>query len=150
MAKILPDPDNDLILCKYVNETSNIHIARITNIPNWYFERVVFPEQNLVFEAKPNAILEIYSGMMLTATLKQTIPCKSLIINLDSEEQVVNADKQLILSVDVSSDASTDAVALELANLCKAISAYHIACDGTGLAVDDWEIQVLARQLVGV
>ncbi len=34
---------------------------RIVNIPNWYFERVVFPGEQLVFEALPEAVLEIYS-----------------------------------------------------------------------------------------
>jgi len=32
-----------LILCWYLNTTSKVQIARITNIPNWYFERTVFP-----------------------------------------------------------------------------------------------------------
>ncbi len=47
----LPNDENNSILCCYVNATSRIQIARITNIANWYFERVVFPGQRLVFEA---------------------------------------------------------------------------------------------------
>jgi hypothetical protein len=38
-----------------------VQILRITNIPNWYFERVVFPGEILLFEALPEAALEIYS-----------------------------------------------------------------------------------------
>jgi RNA recognition motif-containing protein len=57
---------------------------------------------------------------------------------------------RLILRIEVSDNSPSDAVALELSNLCKAINAYHIACSGTGLTIDDWEILVPARQLVGV
>ena len=61
--------ENSQVLCCYVNATSQIQIARITNIPNWYFERVVFPGQRLVFEAHSSAVLEIHSGMMASAIL---------------------------------------------------------------------------------
>jgi hypothetical protein len=85
MAQILdplpPDNQNLQILCCYVNATSHIQIARITNIANWYFERVVFPGQRLVFEALPEAQLEIHSGMMASAILSDTIPCDRLCID---------------------------------------------------------------------
>ncbi|MEM9276416.1 MAG: DUF1830 domain-containing protein [Cyanobacteria bacterium P01_F01_bin.143] len=77
----LPYGENDSILCCYVNATSEIQIARITNIPNWYFERVVFPGQRLVFEAISTAQLEIHTGMMASAILSDTIPCTRLSIN---------------------------------------------------------------------
>ena len=81
MPQILdPVPQNgdNNLLCCYVNETSQIQIARITNIANWYFERVVFPGQRLVFETVPNALLEIHSGMMASSILSDTIPCERL------------------------------------------------------------------------
>ncbi len=84
MAQILdPLPSNSSgkILCCYVNATSHIQIARITNIPNWYFERVVFPGQRLVFEAVPSALMEIHTGMMASAILSDKIPCDRLQIN---------------------------------------------------------------------
>jgi hypothetical protein len=84
MAQILdPLPSNSSgkILCCYVNATSQIQIARITNIPNWYFERVVFPGQRLVFEAVPSALMEIHTGMMASAILSDKIPCDRLQIN---------------------------------------------------------------------
>ena len=77
----LPHGENDSILCCYVNATSAIQIARITNIPNWYFERVVFPGQRLVFEAISQALLEIHTGMMASAILSDTIPCTRLSLN---------------------------------------------------------------------
>ena len=47
------------ILCWYLNTTSQVQIARITNIPNWYFERTVFPGERFLFEALPEAQLEV-------------------------------------------------------------------------------------------
>lgn len=88
MAQILdpiPNNQNDSILCCYVNVTSQIQVARITNIENWYFERVVFPGQRLMFETLPEALLEIHSGMMASAILSDTIPCQRLCI---SEEKI--------------------------------------------------------------
>lgn len=77
----LPNDSTASIMCCYTNVTSKIQIARITNIPNWYFERVVFPGQHLVFEAIPEAQLEIHTGMMASAILSDTIPCDRLQVN---------------------------------------------------------------------
>lgn len=90
MAQILDPLPNDKgisILCCYVNATSNIQIARITNVPGWYFERVVFPGQRLVFEAIPEALLEIHSGMMASAILSDTIPCEQLCVQEQGGEE---------------------------------------------------------------
>ncbi|PSO67952.1 MAG: hypothetical protein BRC42_14955 [Cyanobacteria bacterium QS_1_48_34] len=79
-----PVPDTqqeNSVLCYYVNATSKIQVARITNIANWYFERVVFPGQRLMFEAVPEALLEIHTGMMASAIVSDTIPCDRLSIN---------------------------------------------------------------------
>ncbi|MBD2196074.1 MULTISPECIES: DUF1830 domain-containing protein [Calothrix] len=84
MAQILdplPPEQSGTILCCYVNATSKIQVARITNIPNWYFERVVFPGQRLVFEAPREGQMEIHTGMMASAILSDTIPCIRLAIN---------------------------------------------------------------------
>lgn len=81
MAQILdslPSGSSDNLLCCYVNATSQIQVARITNIPNWYFERVVFPGQRLIFEALPDAQLEIHTGMMASAILSDKISCDRL------------------------------------------------------------------------
>jgi hypothetical protein len=90
MAQIidpLPSDASETALCCYVNATSKIQIARITNIPNWYFERVVFPGQQLVFEALPQALLEIHSGMMSTI-LADTIPCDRLYVEVELESDL--------------------------------------------------------------
>jgi hypothetical protein len=88
MAQILdPLPPEQLqkILCCYVNATSKIQVARISNIPNWYFERVVFPGQRLVFEAPQDAQLEIHTGMMASAILSDKILCARLAISEPSD-----------------------------------------------------------------
>jgi hypothetical protein len=89
MAQILdpiPNGHRNSILCCYVNATSQIQVVRITNIQNWYFERVVFPGQRLVFEALAEALLEIHTGMMASAILSDTIPCDRLCINDGSDD----------------------------------------------------------------
>ncbi|MBW4696216.1 MAG: DUF1830 domain-containing protein [Lyngbya sp. HA4199-MV5] len=96
MAQIfdpLPSNSTNPILCCYVNATSHIQVARITNIANWYFERVVFPGQRLVFEALPEAQLEIHCGMMASAIMSDTIPCDRLYIQ---EEISAPPDSQLL------------------------------------------------------
>jgi hypothetical protein len=88
MSQILdslpPDCSDTSIVCCYVNATNKIQIARITNIPNWYFERVVFPGQRLIFEALSHAQLEIHTGMMASAILSDTIPCTRLLVDVEA------------------------------------------------------------------
>ncbi|MGB7087872.1 MAG: DUF1830 domain-containing protein [Phormidesmis sp.] len=88
MAQIIdppPSDESDSLLCCYVNATSKIQIARITNVPDWYFERVVFPGQRLLFEAVGSAMLEIHTGMMASAILSDTILCSGLSVESESE-----------------------------------------------------------------
>lgn len=94
MAQILdPVPFNiaKKFLCCYVNVSSKIQVARVTNVPNWYFERVVFPGQRLIFEACVNAQLEIHSGSMASSILEDTIPCERLMV--DRPEETGAADR---------------------------------------------------------
>ena len=66
------------ITCHYVNGTSKLQVVRIENIANWYFERVVFPGQHLVFEALPEAVLEVHTTEMATTIIADRIPCTEL------------------------------------------------------------------------
>lgn len=50
------------ILCSYANTTPQLQVIQIINIPGWFFERVVFPKQNLVFEAPSDAEVEVYTS----------------------------------------------------------------------------------------
>ncbi|MBJ7898415.1 MAG: DUF1830 domain-containing protein [Cyanobacteria bacterium RI_101] len=115
MAQILdplPGGARNALLCCYVNATSHIQIARITNIANWYFERVVFPGQRLVFEAYSEALLEIHSGMMASAILSDTIPCDRLRINDDEDEEEEDVGKGLSHPLAERAEAPKPAAAL--------------------------------------
>jgi hypothetical protein len=99
MAQLLdPIPANEpeFLLCCYLNATSKIQIARITNISNWYFERVVFPGQRLMFEAPLAAQLEIHSGMMASAILTDRIPCNDLVVREETwdEPEVISLSEE--------------------------------------------------------
>ena len=99
MAQILdplPSGQTNFLLFCYVNASSHIQIARITNIPNWYFERVVFPGQRLVFEALSQAQLEIHTGMMASSILSDTIPCERLCITDEMDDDLEDEDQEAI------------------------------------------------------
>ncbi|MEG4059034.1 MULTISPECIES: DUF1830 domain-containing protein [unclassified Microcoleus] len=66
------------ILCWYLNNTSKVQIARITNIPNWYFERTVFPGERFLFEALPEAQLEVCRSADTGAIVCERILCDRL------------------------------------------------------------------------
>ena len=74
----LPLEYSQRILCMYSNHTNQIIIARISNVPGWYFERVVFPGEQLLFEALPEAYLEIHVGEQNEAILAEKLPCSQL------------------------------------------------------------------------
>lgn len=113
MAQIidpLPSDDADdasgTLLCCYVNATSKIQIARVSNVPNWYFERVVFPGQRLLFEAVPTALLEIHTGMMASAILSDTIPCERLSVEADDNLDATTASRLAVEAAAASAAAS--------------------------------------------
>lgn len=84
-----------------------MQIARISNIQNWYFERVVFPGQRLLFEAVPDAQLEIHTGMMASAILSDTIPCLTLRV-----EEGVEAPSLLPQEQELRNEGNVPSVAL--------------------------------------
>lgn len=98
MSQILdpvPHTPSDPIVCSYLNATSSIQVVRITNLENWYFERVVFPGQHLMFEALPQGILEVHTGMMASAILSDQIPCSRLAIKeKEAEIQVKKIESE--------------------------------------------------------
>jgi Domain of unknown function (DUF1830) len=99
----LPPEQSGKILCCYVNATSKIQVARISDVPNWYFERVVFPGQRLVFEAPRASHLEIHTGMMASAIISDNILCDRLVVN-DFDSDIKSED------FDNNSGTSGDAI----------------------------------------
>lgn len=81
MTLISPSQLPDLskrILCYYVNSTAQLQKARISNIRDCAFERVVFPHQRFLFEAVPEALLEIHTCSPLGETLLKQVSCHRL------------------------------------------------------------------------
>jgi 3-hydroxymyristoyl/3-hydroxydecanoyl-(acyl carrier protein) dehydratase len=72
---------NNKNLCYYGNFTSQMQIARIKNLPNLKFERVVFPGDRLLFEALPEAQLEVYINKTGSEMLLNKISCDRLRVN---------------------------------------------------------------------
>ncbi len=102
MAQILdplPSNSSNQILCCYVNATSQIQIAKISNVPNWYFERVVFPGQRLVFEAVIGACMEIHTGMVASSILSDTVPCDRLQINEGPYSSIAKTEQSVVKSL---------------------------------------------------
>ncbi|MGD1856577.1 MAG: DUF1830 domain-containing protein [Leptolyngbyaceae cyanobacterium] len=75
----LPSTVSGHVACHYKNTTSRLQILRIENVPNWYFERVIFPGQSLIFHTAPEALLEVHSYEMATAIVADRIPCSQLL-----------------------------------------------------------------------
>lgn len=69
------------ILCFYKNTTDKIQIAKISNFKNCYFEQVIFPAEKILFNAFPEAELEIYTDSMISAVLIEKIICSQLQVN---------------------------------------------------------------------
>jgi hypothetical protein len=49
------------ILCYYINDTADTQIIRMVSESVYHFERIVFPEERVLFEAFPESYLEIHS-----------------------------------------------------------------------------------------
>lgn len=83
MTTITPQPPETkktMLLCHFFNHRNQVVIARISNIPNWYLERVVFPAQRFLFEAPEEAVLEIHSPEQGTIH-EDTIACRELSVS---------------------------------------------------------------------
>lgn len=53
---------SDCIFCFYTNMNDRIQVIKITNIPNYYWEKTIFPRQRLIFEGTSSAFLEVYNS----------------------------------------------------------------------------------------
>lgn len=91
------DSSLDSILCFYINPTSQVQIVRITNISIYYWERVIFPGQQLIFTAVMSAILEIHTSENATTIVERDwIPCHNLYI--DESETSIKSRTLTLLS----------------------------------------------------
>jgi len=83
MAQILdslPTNCDNRLLCCYSNADRKIKMARITNTPNRYVERVVLPGERLLFKALPESRLELYVTNLSTVALVEVTTCDRLAV----------------------------------------------------------------------
>ena len=77
-------PSDDILtghkLYFYANLTNKVQIIKITNIPEYCWERVVFSGQRLIFKAMTSDVLEVYTTESATAILADIIPCQKLCV----------------------------------------------------------------------
>jgi len=79
--------EKNWMLCYYKNESNSVQILRIENTEDWYFEKLVDPEERLVFEAPEMAQLQIHYQCSSEYHVVEIIPCYQLRVRygLDSE-----------------------------------------------------------------
>ena len=83
MGVVIGETASERLLCSYSNQTERTQIIRVADLASWY-ERVVFPGEWLLFEALPEAYLEVHSDEVPTAILTDKISCSQLGIGLTS------------------------------------------------------------------
>jgi len=59
--------------------STTLKLLELKNIPNWNFERVVFPGQRLLFESVLEAQLQIYTCMSGDEIILNIINCNYLL-----------------------------------------------------------------------
>jgi hypothetical protein len=66
------------ILCYYLNATKRVQVVRLSHLKEGEWEHILFPAQNFMFEAPPEAMLEIYKSPTLSITPPEYILCRTL------------------------------------------------------------------------
>ncbi|WP_287130300.1 DUF1830 domain-containing protein [Candidatus Cyanaurora vandensis] len=84
-----PVSTQECIQCSYTNSSPHLQILRIENVESWYFERVIFPGQNLGFCATTQAIARIYSCDHAGCLLDDNLRCVDLQISDGRPSRVV-------------------------------------------------------------
>jgi len=88
--------------------------------------------------------------------LRQTEPKMNSLIQevtkqITQDEQNINiaenASFSLKLRIEIAEFVDHEKVADSIIKVCRALNAYHIACGGNGLIIDDWETYVPEEQL---
>jgi hypothetical protein len=66
------------VLCYYVNATKRIQVVRLSHLKEGEWEHILFPAQNFMFEAPPEAMLEVYKSPALSIVPPEYILCRTL------------------------------------------------------------------------
>lgn len=65
-------------LYHYCNDTNKIQLIRVANSDYPNLEKIVFPQQRILFEATPEAQLKIYNSQSGKPKLEKTVFCRNL------------------------------------------------------------------------
>lgn len=138
------------------NQKDRIKEIFLADIPGKYAEEVdnsvnypLVSRENFVLIGR--AILNKYGveSKVISESIAGDTICTGFEVTTGYED-ISSFNKELVLNVDLNIDSPPDAVALELAELCKAINALHIASGGSGLTIEEWELLIHSLQPVGV
>ncbi|MEL7076525.1 MAG: DUF1830 domain-containing protein [Cyanobacteria bacterium J06582_2] len=65
-------------LCYYFNSTNKIQLIRLWDGKKYSLEKIIFPRQRVLFEAKPEEILEVHTNQKGEQILESIFACSSL------------------------------------------------------------------------
>lgn len=65
-------------LCYYFNPTHEIQLIRLWNGRSYSLEKIIFPQQRILFEAKPEGILEVHAKQEGEQLLESIFVCHNL------------------------------------------------------------------------
>ncbi len=69
------------ILCYYTNSSRTMQHIQLKNSSNFDLEKIVFPQQRILFEAIPQGKLEIYTVQTGKLSCIKIISCHNLQVN---------------------------------------------------------------------
>lgn len=79
--QVVIDQTVNNMLCYYVNLTSKTQLIQVTDDLKIYWERIIFPQQRILFEAVPQFKLKIQSNQPENIRVTKTIICQKLKVN---------------------------------------------------------------------
>ena len=77
------------MVCHYTNSTRKMQLIRVIDSQNLYSEKIVFPQQRILFEAVPEGQLAIYTNQAGIPRCIQIIPCQNLQVNQVRQNRTV-------------------------------------------------------------
>jgi hypothetical protein len=77
------------LLCFYINRTHETQIARFTRGSKQSHDRLVRPNEHLLFEALPGEMLEIYVLTVDRTMLLRTLDCRDLTVSTELIENML-------------------------------------------------------------
>lgn len=74
-------PQTSTILCYYFNSSNTIQHIRVGNGNNYSLEKIIFPQQRILFEAIPEGMLEVHTKQQDQQLLEEVFSCLNLKAN---------------------------------------------------------------------